>query len=80
MRCAQSCAERFSALNRKGPYFVLSLLLLLFCVLCGVIFKSVLKSIFSIIRLLDLEKKTQTRQYSSCENYYTSARSTELKF
>ena len=56
MRCAQSCAERFSALNRKGRYFVLSSLLL-FCVLCGVIFKSVLKSIFSIIRLLDLEKK-----------------------
>ena len=35
--------------RREGPYFVLSFLLPLFSVLCSVIFKSVLKSIISII-------------------------------
>ena len=50
---------------REGPYFVLSFLLLLFCLLCGGIFKSALKSIFSSISAPGFRKKTQTRQYSS---------------
>ena len=41
------------------------------CVLCGVIFKSVLKSVFSIISAAGFGKKTQTQQYRSHENYYT---------
>jgi len=54
--------------------------LLLFCVLCSVIFKNVLKSIYlALFRPFDLKKKEQTRQCSSRENYYTSGRSTELK-
>ena len=45
-----------------------------------VIFKSVSKSALALFRPMDLEK-TQTRQYSSRENYYklTSGRNTELK-
>ena len=45
--------------RREDPYFVLSflLLLLLFCVLCGFIFKSVLKSILSIISAAGFRKK-----------------------
>ena len=69
--------------RREGPYFVLSFLLLLFCVLCGVILKSVLESILSIISAAGFRKKTQTRQYSSSENYYmltSGGSSTELKF
>ena len=61
----------------------LLLLLLLFCVLCGVIFKSVLKSILSITSAAGFRKKTQTRQYSSSENSYeltSGGSSTELKF
>ena len=55
-----------------------SFLFLLFCVSCGVIFNSVVKSIFSIISSAGFKKiKTQTWQYSSLENYYTSGRSTE---
>ena len=34
--------------RREGPYFVISFLLLLFCLLCGIIFKSVLKSIILV--------------------------------
>ena len=71
--------------RRKGPYCVLSFLLL-FCVFCGVISKSVLKSVLSIISAAGLrKKKTQTKkqtgQYSSREYYYklTSGRSRELK-
>ena len=47
----------------------------------NITFKSVLKSIFSIISAAGLRKKKQTRQYSSRENYYkvTSGRGTELK-
>ena len=63
-----------------GPCFVLSFLLLLFWLLCGFIFKSILKSIFSIISTAGFRKKIQTEQYSPCENYHTSSRSTELKF
>ena len=71
--------------RREGPSFVLSFLVLLplFCVLCGVIFKSVLESILSIISAAGFRKKTQTRQYSSSENYYkltSGGSSTELKF
>ena len=41
----------------KGPYVVLSfLLLLLFCVLCGVIVNSVLKADLALFRRPDLEK------------------------
>ena len=67
--------------RREGPCFVLSFLLLLFCVLCGVIFKSVLKSILCVFSAVGFRKKTQTRQYSSSKNYckFTSGRSTELK-
>ena len=35
--------------RREGPYFALSFLLLLFSILCGVIFKSVLKSILLVL-------------------------------
>ena len=51
---------------REFPYYALSFLLLLFCTLCGVIFKSVLKSIVSIISAaVFIKKKTnkQTRKY-----------------
>ena len=40
----------------KGPYVVLSFLLLLFCVLCGVIVNSVLKADLALFRRPDLEK------------------------
>ena len=57
--------------RREGPYFVLSLLVLLYCILCGVLFKSLLKSILSNISAAGFsKKKTQKRQYSSRENYY----------
>ena len=42
--------------RRKGPYCVLSFLLL-FCVFCGVISKSVLESVLSIISAAGLRKK-----------------------
>ena len=45
----------------KGPHVVLSFLLLLSCVLCGVIVNSVLKSRFSIQRP-DLEKEKNKEQ------------------
>ena len=54
--------------RHEGPYFVLSFLRLLFCLLCGVIFKRELKSILSIISATGFTKKTPTRQYSSREN------------
>ena len=41
----------------EGPYFALSFPLLLFCILCGVIFKRVLKSILSIISAAGFRKK-----------------------
>ena len=40
----------------KGPYVVLSFILLLFCVLCGVIVNSVLKADLVLFRHPDLEK------------------------
>ena len=40
---------------------LISFLLLLFCVLCGVIFKSVLKSTFSIISASGFRKKTKSK-------------------
>ena len=43
--------------GREGSYVVLSFLLILFCVLCGVIFKRVLKRIFSIISASGFRKK-----------------------
>ena len=48
--------------RREGPYFVLSFLLP-FCLLCVVIFKSVLKSIFSIISAAGFRKK-KTREFN----------------
>ena len=42
--------------RRDGPYFFLSLLFY-FCVLYGVIFESVLKSIFSIISAAGFRRK-----------------------
>ena len=68
--------------RRKGPYVVLSFLLLIFCVLCGVIVKSVLKSIFNIISASEFrnkQNKAQMWQRSSTENCYTSDRGTEPK-
>ena len=67
----------------KGPYVVLSFLLL-FCVLCGVyIVNSVLKSRFSIISASGFRKRQKQRtnmaRCSSPENYYSSGRNTELK-
>ena len=67
----------------KGPYVVLSFLLLLFCVLCGVIVNSVLKSRFSIISASGFRKRKKQRtnmaRCSSPENYYSSGRNTELE-
>ena len=67
----------------KGPYVVLSFLLLLFCVLCSVIVNSVLKSRFSIILPPAFRKRQKQRtnmaRCSSPENYYYSGRNTELK-
>ena len=67
----------------KGPYVVLSFLLLLFCVLCGVIVNSVLKSRFSIISASGFRKRQKQRtnmaRCSLPENYYSSDRNTELK-
>ena len=59
----------------KGPYVVLSFLLLLFCVLCGVIVNSVLKSDVALFRRPDVEKDKNKEQMwpgacSSTENYY----------
>ena len=63
----------------KGPYGVFSFPLL-FCVLCGVIVNSVLKSRFSIISAsgADLEKD-KNKEQSSPENYYSPGRNTEVK-
>ena len=62
----------------KGPYVVLSFLLLLFCVLCGVIVNSVLKSRFSIISVSGFRKRKKQRtnmaRCRSPENYYSSGR------
>ena len=67
----------------KGPYVVLSFLLLLFCVLCGVIVNTVLKSRFSIISASGFRKRKKQRtnmaRCSSPENYYSSGRNTELE-
>ena len=67
----------------KGPYVVLSFLLLLFCVLCGVIVNSVLKSRLSIISASGFrERKKQRTNMAWCsspENCYSSGRNTELK-
>ena len=46
----------------KGPYVVLSFLLLLFCVLCGVIVTSVLKPDLALFRRPDLEKDKTKEQ------------------
>ena len=45
----------------KGPYVVLSFLLLLFCVSCGVIVTSVLKSKFIIISASGFRKRQKQR-------------------
>ena len=70
-------------LTSKGPYVVLSFLLLLFCVLCGFIVNSVLRSRFSIISVSGFRKRKKQRtnmaRCSSPENYYSSGRNTELK-
>ena len=67
----------------KGPYVVLSFLLLLFCVVCSVIVNSVLKSRFSSISPPAFRKRQKQRtnmaRCSSPENYYYSGRNTELK-
>ena len=68
----------------KGPYVVLSFLLLLSCVLCGVIVNGVLKSRFSIISASGFRKRKKQRtnmaRCSSPENYYSSGRiNTELE-
>ena len=46
----------------KGTYVVLSFLLLLFCVLCGVIVNSVLKADLALFRRPDLEKDKNKEQ------------------
>ena len=45
----------------KGPY-ILSFLLLLFCLLCGVIVNSVLKADLALFRRPDLEKDKNKEQ------------------
>ena len=66
----------------KGPYVILSFLLLRFCVLCGVIVNSVLKSRFSIISAPGFRKRQKQRtnlaRRSSPENYYSSGRNTDF--
>ena len=52
--------------RREGPYFALSFLVLLFCVLCGVIFKSVLKSLLSIISAAEFRKKKHKHSSTVC--------------
>ena len=53
----------------KGPYAVLSFLLLLFCVLCGVIVNSVLKNRFSIISASGFRKrKKQGTNMAPCNH------------
>ena len=47
----------------EGPYVVLSFLLLLVSVLCGVIVNSVLKSRFSIISASGFRKKNTKTKY-----------------
>ena len=66
--------------RREGPCFVLSFLLLLFCVLYGVILKVYWRAYLALFRPSRCRKKIQTRQYNSRENYCTSGRSTELKY
>ena len=56
---------------------MLSFFLLLFGTLCGVIFKRVLKSIFSIISAAGFRKKNKKQNNTK---KLTSARSIELKF
>ena len=51
--------------RREFPCYALSFLLLLFCILCGVIFKSILKSIVSIISAAVFIKKKQTNKHES---------------
>ena len=68
----------------KGPYVVLSFLLLLLCVLCGVIVNSVWKSRCCIISAPGFRSLRKNGDYSlsrrsSPENYYSSGRNTELK-
>ena len=43
----------------EGPYFALSFPLLLLCILCGVTFKRVLKSILNIISAAGFRKKNK---------------------
>ena len=62
----------------KGPYVVLSFILLLFCVLCGVIANSVLKADLALFRRPDLEKD-KNKEQSSPEKYYSPGRNTEVK-
>ena len=50
----------------KGPYGVLSFLLLLFCIFCGVIVNSVLKSRFSIISAPEFRKRQKQRTNLAC--------------
>ena len=57
---------------------MLSFFLLLFGTLCGVIFKRVLKSIFSIISAAGFRKKKNKKQNNTKK--LTSSRSIELKF
>ena len=75
--------QKISRTPMVGPYVVLSFLLLLFCVLCGVIVNSVLKSRCSIISAPGFWKRPKQRtnlvRRCSPENYYTSGRNTELK-
>ena len=63
----------------KGPYVVLSFLLLLFCVLCGVIVNSVLKSRFSIISASGFRKRQKQRTNMARCSSPSSGRNTELK-
>ena len=51
--------------GREGSYVVLSFLLILFCVLCGVIFKRVLKRIFSIISASGFREKKKHKYGSA---------------
>ena len=46
----------------KSSYVVLSFLLLLFCIFCGVIVNSVLKSRFSIISASGFRKRQKTKK------------------
>ena len=65
--------------RREGPCFVLSFLLLLFCVLYGVILKVYWRAYLALFRPSGCKKKYKHASTIRGKNYCTLGRSTELK-